>query len=141
MLLLVDEFAHAVDEARLRLSVQVGRTISIRELARMAGVAHSTLAYNLSDKRREHGRRVSKDLVRKLAAVLPISETDLMRAAQVAAGYQTRGDELPDLSYEVARFLDSDEVDDQAKRALTDRLAEILLGEMRKQRREQTNNG
>lgn len=139
MLLCVDSFAQAVEDARQRLSRQEGRDVSVRELARRAGVSSSTLAYNLSDKRAASGRRVSGELVRKLAAVLPVSENDLMRAAQLAAGYEVRGDEEPDLGYEVARFLDRDDVGDSAKLDLMARLQEILAGEMRKVRRERGN--
>lgn len=139
MLLCVDSFAQAVEDARQRLSRHEGHDVSVRELARRAGVSSSTLAYNLSDKRAASGRRVSGELVRKLAAVLPVSENDLMRAAQLAAGYEVRGDEEPDLGYEVARFLDRDDVGDSAKLELMARLQEILAGEMRKVRRERGN--
>lgn len=141
MLLLMDEFAQTVEDARLRLSQAEGRNVSVRELARRAGVSNSTLAYNLSDKRAAEGRRVSGDLVRKLAAVLPVSEGDLMRAAQLAAGYEVRGDEQPDLGFEVARYLDREDVGDAEKIDLMARLQEILAGEMRKVRRERGNGG
>lgn len=136
MLLLMDEFAQTVEDARIRLSQAEGRNISVRELARRAGVSNSTLAYNLSDTRAAEGRRVSGDLVRKLAAVLPVNEADLMRAAQLAAGYEIRGDDEPDLSFEVARYLDRDDVGEEQKIELMARLQEILAAEMRKARRE-----
>lgn len=138
MLLLMDAFAQAVEDARQKLSQTEGHDVSTRELARRAGVSPSTLAYNLSDKRAAEGRRVSAGLVQKLATVLPVSEGDLMRAAQVAAGYQVRGDDAPDLSYEVARFLDREDVNEDTKRELTARLAEIIAAEMRKVSRERS---
>ena len=76
-----DPFSAAVDKARQRLSYTRGRNISVRTLARQAGIPESTLAYTLSAKRAAEGRRVDADIVRKLAAVLPIPEADLMRAA------------------------------------------------------------
>ena len=85
-----DPFCKAVDKARQRLSYTPGRNISIRALARAAGIPKSTLAYSLSQKRAASGRRVDADIVRKLAAVLPVDEADLMRAAQEAAGYRVR---------------------------------------------------
>lgn len=136
---MTDAFAQAVEEARQRLSRAEGRFISDRELARRAGVNHRTLSYNLSPERASTGRKIKPDLVRALAAVLPISEAELSRAAHVAAGYQVRGDESPDLGYEVARFLDREDVKDDAKRELTARLAEIIAAEMRKVTRERAN--
>lgn len=132
MLLLMDAFAQAVEEARDRLAHTEGRTISNRELARLAGVPESTLAYNLSSRRAAEGRRVNPTLIRALAKVLPISEDDLTRAASVAAGYQTQTEEIPDLGYAVARFLSRDDVTPEAKRELTIRLAEIVAEEIRK---------
>ena len=139
MLTLMDAFAQAVEDARQKLSETEGRDVSTRELARRAGISPSTLAYNLSEKRAAAGRRVDAALVQKLAAVLPLTEGDLMRAAQVAAGYQVRSDDVPDLGYEVARFLDRDDVNDDDKRELTARLAEIVAAEMRKVTRERAN--
>ena len=55
-----------------------------------------TLACSLSEKRAASGRRVDADIVRKLAAVLPVDEADLMRAAQEAAGYRFREDAVVD---------------------------------------------
>lgn len=137
---MTDAFAQAVEEARHRLGQAEGRTISDRELARRAGVNHRTLSYNLHPDRASGGpRKIDPELVRALAKVLPIGEAELMRAAHVSAGYQVSGDELPDLGYEVARFLDRDDVDDEAKRELTARLAEIVAAEMRRVTRERAN--
>ena len=67
-----DPFSTAVDKARQRLSYTRGRNISVRALARAAGIPEATLAYSLSAKRAASGRRVDADIVRKLAAVLPV---------------------------------------------------------------------
>ena len=99
-----DPFCKAVDKARQRLSYTRGRNISVRALARAAGIPESTLAYSLSEKRAASGRRVDADIVRKLAAVLPVDEADLMRAAQEAAGSRVRADDVVD---PVASVLDA----------------------------------
>src|SRR3712207_6926513 len=91
-----DPFSKAVDKARQRLSYTRGRNISVRALFRSGGIPESTLAYSLSEKRAASGRRVDADIARKLAAVLPVDESDLMRAAQEAAGYRVREDAVVD---------------------------------------------
>lgn len=131
MLVLMDAFAEAVEAARQRLSETEGRTISTRQLARLAHIPESTLAYHLSDKRAAEGRRIPAEIVRKLAAVLPISESDLMRAAQVAAGYQVTEENLPDLGQTVVRYLSQDLSQEERLRTLA-RLQEILAEEMRR---------
>lgn len=131
-----DPFIQAVDDARRELSRQQGREITNAELARIAGVKRSTLYYHLNPEiDRAKGHRVPRDIVRALAAVLPISEDDLMKSAQVAAGYQVRGDadsSAPDYGFEVARFLDSDDVSEDDKALLALRLQEILADHMRR---------
>jgi transcriptional regulator with XRE-family HTH domain len=140
MLVLMDAFAEAVEAARQRLARDENRTISNRELARRAGIAESTLAYNLSDKRAAEGRRISADIVRKLAAVLPVSEGDLMRAAQVAAGYQVVEEGLPDFDQTVVRYLSQPLSRVERMRALA-RLQEILAEEMRRAAEVRNHNG
>src|SRR4051812_36706536 len=84
MLLLMDAFAQAVEDARQRLiRAEGGRNISHRELARRAGVNHRTLSYNLNPDRPATGRRIDPDLIAALARVLPISEEDLVRARRL----------------------------------------------------------
>jgi transcriptional regulator with XRE-family HTH domain len=139
MLVLMDAFAEAVEAARQRLARDENRTISNRELARRAGIAESTLAYNLSEKRAAEGRRISADIVRKLAGVLPVSEGELMRAAQVAAGYQVVEENLPDLGQTVVRYLSQPLTREERFRTLA-RLQEILAEEMRRAS-ERNNNG
>ncbi len=71
-------------EALSRLSEQQKRLISINELARRASVPRGNLHYHPNaGKRASDKRRVPAELVVALAKVLPISEADLMRAAQV----------------------------------------------------------
>lgn len=133
MLILMDAFAQAVEDARQRLiRAEGGRNISHRELARRAGVNHRTLSYNLNPDRPTAGRRIDPALITALARVLPISEEDLVRAAQVAAGYQVREPEFPDLGSAVTRFLGDRDVPESEKRQLRARLADILAEEMRK---------
>jgi AcrR family transcriptional regulator len=131
-----DPFIQAVDEARRELSRQQGRDITNAELARMAGVKRSTLYYHLNNEvDRASGHRVPQDIVRALAAVLPIGQDELMKAAQVAAGYQVRGEssgDQTDYGFEVARFLDSDNVSEEDKAALALRLSEILADHLRR---------
>ena len=91
-----DPFSKAVDKARQRLSYTRGRNISVRALAREAGIPERTLAYNLSERRADSGRRVDAEIITKLAKVLHISESDLMSAAQEAAAYQVREDDVVD---------------------------------------------
>lgn len=131
MLLVVDAFAEAVEAARQRLGETEGRTISTRRLARLADIPESTLHYHLSDKRAAEGRRIPADIVRKLAAVLPVSEGDLMRAAQIAAGYQINEESLPDLGQTVVRYLSQDLTREERFETLV-RLQEILAEEMRR---------
>ena len=62
-----DPFFKAVDKARQRLSYTRGRNISVRALAREAGIPERTLAYNLSERRAASGRRVDPEIVTKSA--------------------------------------------------------------------------
>lgn len=139
MLTIMDAFAEAVEAARHRLSETEGHNIAVDELARRAGIPRSTLHYHLSEKRAAQGRRIPADIVRKLAAVLPISEADLMRAAQVAAGYQVTEESLPDLGQTVVRYLEQPLSPEERQRAVA-RLMEILAEEMRRAA-ESNNNG
>jgi len=135
MLTLMDAFAQAVEDARQRLiRAEGGRNISHRELARRAGVNHRTLSYNLNPDRPATGRRIDRELIAALARVLQpfTTEEELVRAAQVAAGYQVREPEFPDLGSAVTRYLNDDDVPESEKRRLRARLADVLADEMRK---------
>lgn len=136
MLAVMDAFAEAVEAARQRLAETEGRRAPVRELARRAGIAESTLAYHLSEKRAAEGRRIPPEHVRKLAAVLPVSEAELMRAAQVATGYEVSDETLPDLGQAVVRYLEG--ATPEERRRTVARLAEILTDELR--RAAETNN-
>ncbi len=86
MLLELDPFIACVAEAQRRLAHIEGRDISVRELARRAGIPESTLGNILRPNRDVKTRRIRADRIRALARVLPVSEEVLMRAAQAAAG-------------------------------------------------------
>lgn len=131
MLLVMDAFAEAVEAARRQLSETEGRNVSVDQLAKRAGIPKSTMHYHLSEKRAAQGRRIPADIVRKLAAVLPISESDLMRAAQVAAGYQVTEESLSDLGQMVVRYLEQPLSAEERQRAIA-RLMDILADEMRR---------
>ena len=127
---LMDAFQRAVDEARRQLIRDEGQNVSVRELIRRAGFADSrraSVARHLNPNQPwPKGHKVPPDIVRALAGVLPISESDLMTAAQVAAGYRVRGDEERDLGFEVARFLGDEEVPEEEKAQLRRRLLQIV---------------
>jgi hypothetical protein len=121
---LMDAFQRAVDEARRQLIRDEGQNVSVRELIRRAGFDN---ARHLNPHQPwPKGHKVPPELVRALAGVLPISESDLMTAAQVAAGYRVRGDEERDLGFEVARFLGDEEVPEEEKARLRTRLLQIV---------------
>jgi len=119
MLVTMDPFTERVEQARQLLSRREGREISIRELARRSGIAESTLNYTLKGDRPVKNRRVSPGLVAKLARVLPsVTEADLMRAAQAAAGYQVHEpvDAPPDPRTAIVRYFDSDVTNEERLR-------------------------
>lgn len=130
--LMSDPFADAVNDARRRLEEREGRTISINELARRAGIPRANLHHHLNPKRTAE-RRVPADLVKALAAVLPISEADLARAAQVAAGYTVReeGEELPDLRGTLVRYIEG-APDKEAQMRTIAEVQRIMAEEMRR---------
>src|SRR5918998_4160086 len=133
---LMDAFQRAVDEARRQLIREEGQNVSVRELIRRAGFDDSrraSVARHLNPKQPwPKGHKVPPDIVRALAAVLPISESDLMKAAQVAAGYQVRGDEQRDLGFEVARFLGDREVPEEEKARLRARLLQLIAEDLQR---------
>lgn len=129
----VDAFIQAVEEARRALIRQEGRDVSVRELIRRAGFPESRRAgvsYHLNPRiNRERGHKVPADIVTKLAAVLPISEEELARAAQVAAGFNVIDTSSSDPAFVVARYFGDEEVSEEEKRATTARLLQILAEE------------
>ena len=126
----MDAFQQAVGEARRQLIRDEGQNVSVRELIRRAGFDDSrraSVARHLNPNQPwPKGHKVPPEIVRALARVLPISESDLMTAAQVAAGYRVRGDEERDLGSEVARFLGDEEVPEDEKARLRTRLLQIV---------------
>ena len=133
---LMDAFQRAVDEARRQLIRDEGHNVSVRELIRRAGfddTRRASVARHLNPNQPwPKGHKVPPDIVRSLAAVLPISESDLMKAAQVAAGYQVRGDEQRDLGVEVARFLGDEAVPEEEKARLRARLLQLIAEDLQR---------
>jgi hypothetical protein len=133
---LMDAFQQAVDEARRQLIRDEGQNVSVRELIRRAGFDDSrraSVARHLNPNQPwPKGHVVPPDIVRALAEVLPISETELMKAAQVAAGYRVRGEEQRDLGFEVARFLGDEEVPEREKARLRTRLLQIVAEDLQR---------
>lgn len=135
----MDAFQRAVDDARRQLG------ISVSELLRRAGFPehpgetegrtargarrHLETRYNAT---RKGGHRIPPELVTKLAAVLPIDEADLRRAAHVAAGFNVtiehpEGRELPDL---LARYMGDEEVTEAEKQETAAHLLKIIAERM-----------
>jgi hypothetical protein len=135
----VDAFIQAVDDARRQLIRQEGRDVSERELIRRAGFDESQRAgvsYHLNPRiNRIRGHKVPAEIVRRLASVLPISEEDLARAAQVAAGFNVVDTSSSDVAFVVARYFGDEEVTEEEKRATTARLLQILAEESQRQPR------
>lgn len=133
---LMDSFQQAVDDARRQLIRNEGQNVSMREIIRRAGFEESrraTVARHLNPKLSwPKGHRVPPEVVQRLAAVLPISEADLMKAAQAAAGYRVPGDDDRDLGYEVARFLGDEAVSEEEKARLRARLLQIVAEDLQR---------
>jgi len=130
---MTDAFTDAVDDARRRLEDIEGQKISTNELARRAGMPVANLHHHLSPKRKAKTRRVPADLIQALARVLPISESDLTRAAQIASGYTAveTGDDLPDLRGTLTRYLDG-APDEATKMRTIAEVQRIMAEEMRR---------
>src|SRR3954451_16011446 len=115
----MDAFQQAVDRARRQLIREEGQNVSVRELIRRAGFDDSrraAVARHLNPNLPwPKGHQVPPEIVRALAAVLPIGESSLMQAAQVAAGYRVTDEGPRDLGSEVARFLGDEEVPAEEK--------------------------
>lgn len=130
----VDAFIEAAEAARRRLIREEGQDVSWREVIRRAGYSESErarVAYHLNTtKQWPKGHNVPAEIVTRLAAVLPISEQELQRAARVAAGFNVV-DESPDTDAVgvVSRFYGSDDVSDEEKAEVTRRLLQIISEE------------
>ena len=121
---MADHFIEAVEDARAQLIRQEGRGVSVRELLRRAGIPESKragAAYHLNARKFDGTgqHRVPPDLVRHLAAVLPISEAQLAEAAFRASGLQAT--EPTDGNAVVAAVLAyyAGEADDDERRRVT----------------------
>jgi hypothetical protein len=136
---LMDAFQQAVEQARRQLIREEGRNVSVRELIRRAGFDDSrraSVARHLNPNQPwPKGHRVPPEMVRALAAVLPISESDLMQAAQVAAGYRVRDEAPRDLGFEVARFLSDVEVSEEEKARLRAQLLQLVAEDLQRSSR------
>ena len=132
----MDAFQQAVDRARRQLIREEGQNVSVRELIRRAGFDDSrraSVARHLNPNQPwVRGHRVPPEIVRALAAVLPISESDLMQAAQVAAGYRVRDEEPRDLGVEVARFLGDEGVSEEEKARLRAQLLQLVAEDLQR---------
>lgn len=136
----MDAFQRAVDDARRQLGLIEGRQITLSELLRMAGFPDRPTAdsgitvkgarYHLepgNNAARKGGHRVPAELVTRLAAVLPISEDELQRAAQVAAGFTVQIDSGdPDIPTMLARYLGDEAVTEEEKQQTAARLLQII---------------
>lgn len=117
--LAVDPFERVVSEARDRLSVREGRTVSWREVVRRAGFSDEEfgrVSYHLLPRERSrNAHQVPRWLVDALTPVLPVSRAELMRAAAEAAGYDIEapgGEQDPDdVVVLVTRVLNDESVD------------------------------
>lgn len=138
----VDAFIQAVEEARRALIRLEGQDVSEAELLRRAGYTKSQMPgayYHLNPRiTRKGGHKVPAELVRRLASVLPISEEDLSRAAQLAAGFNVVDTSSSDVAFVVARYFGNEEVSDEEKRATTARLLQIIAEESQREQRRLT---
>jgi hypothetical protein len=135
----VDAFIQAVEEARRALIRLEGQDVSEAELLRRAGYSKNQMPgayYHLNPRvTRKGGHKVPAELVQRLASVLPISEEDLSRAAQVAAGFNVVDTSSSDVAFVVARYFGDEEVSDEEKRATTARLLQIIAEESQREQR------
>lgn len=146
---LMDAFQRAVDDARHQLGLIEGQQVSLSELLRRAGFPeratddggitmkgaryHLEPANNVS---RKGGHRIPAELVERLAKVLPISEDELQRAAQVAAGFTVQVDSgSPDLPTMLVRYLGDDAVTEEEKQEVADRMLTIIAEQRARARR------
>src|SRR5690242_17817310 len=124
----MDAFVRAVEDARHRLIQKEGQNVSVREIVRRAGYSEGERAgvtYHLNPNRHRGDKphRVPADLVKRLAAVLPISDDELAHAAQLAAGFTVAADEgRPDVPVVLQRFYGDESVSADERREVTARL-------------------
>lgn len=146
----MDAFQRAVEDARRQLSLIEGQTIGVSELLRRAGFPDQAQGDGLTMKGaryhlepgnnrvRKGGHRVPAELVTRLAEVLRpvISEDELLRAAQVAAGFTVQVDTGdPDIPGMLVRYLGDQEVTEEEKQATASRLLQIIAEQSARARR------
>lgn len=138
----MDAFIQAFEEARARLISIRGRNVSVRELIREAGFDDSRrpgVAYHLNPNRHtgERPHRVPVEVIQKLAAVLPISEEELSRAAAVASGLNVVDRDVldSDVTYVVARFFGDERVGEDEMEAAKSRILQIIASQTAQRRR------
>lgn len=137
---MTDAFEEVITAARRELDAREGRHVSTNELARRAGISESVLNYHLGRTRTAKARRPNREIARKLAPVLGVSEADLMRAWTLAAGFQVT-EELPgNFGQVVVRYLE--DATPEERNQLLIELSQILADEVRRSRERDTpNNG
>lgn len=139
MLLLVDAFQEAVEEARRQLSAMEGREVSEAELIERSGLPkrrRSAVYYHLNPAiERKRGHHVPEDIVRALADVLLIPYEQLAGPARVAAGFQEERAEHGDLPAMVARYLGDSTVDESRREEVAARLLDVLARNAQRRRR------
>lgn len=140
MLLLVDAFQEAVEDARRQLSILEGRDVSIADLierSKLPKSKRSAVYYHLNPKiERKRGHHVPQDIVQALSDVLLVPYEQLAGPARVAAGFQVeqQGDH-PDLPSMVARYLGDPDVDEARREEVAARLLDVLARNAQRNRR------
>lgn len=139
VLLLVDAFQEAVEDARRQLSILEGRDVSVAELIERSGLPKSKRSgvyYHLNPKiERKRGHHVPQDIVQALADVLLVPYEQLAGPAQVAAGFQIERSSLPDLPAMVARYLGDPGLDEAKRDEVAARLLDVLARNAQRHRR------
>lgn len=148
----MDPFQRAVDDARRRLGISVSEMLRRAGFPRYAAKTHqrqqgekpltiSGARYHLEpryNKDRQGGHRVHPELITRLADVLEISEEELRRAAQLAAGFTVPMEPIAeDIPTMFARFLGDERVTEEEKQQAAARLLQIIAEQSLKRRPDQ----
>lgn len=136
----MDAFQRAVDDARRRTGLSVSEMLRRAGFPERApngsGLSMKGARYHLepgNNPDRKGGHRIPPELVTKLAAVLPISEGELRRAAEVAAGFTVQIDTgKPDLPTALVRYLGDEEVTEEEKAETAAALLRIIAEQTRR---------
>ena len=140
LLLLVDAFQDAVEDARRQLSILEGRDVSVAELIERSGLPkskRSAVYYHLNPNiQRKRGHHVPQDIVEALSDVLLVPYEQLAGPARVAAGFQEeRAGSHPDLPALVARYLGDPTVAEDRREEVAARLLDVLARNAQRRRR------